>query len=157
LMSHLMAKGRRRIGLIGGPEESLVGHERNQAFRDLAAQFRLDVDPAWVRAGDFTIESGYRLAWELVDTGGLDGVLVANNLMGMGALKAFRDRGVAVGRDLDLVIFDEIGDLVDPPIPHVRQQAFEMGALATKFLLERIQGLVGAPRTALFEPLLFLT
>ena len=49
-----------------------------------------------------------------------------------------------------------MGDLVDPPITHLRQQAFEMGAQATRFLLERLQGLTVAPRTVLFEPVLYL-
>ncbi len=158
LMSHLMAQGRRRIGLIGGPETSLVGHERNQAYRALVQQYRLDDDPVLIRRGDFTIDSGYQLARQLVEAGvPMDGLVATNNLMGMGALKAFRDLGVIVPRDLTLAIFDEVGDLVDPPVVHVRQQAHEMGAQATRFLLERMQGLGGSPRNVLFEPVLFLS
>lgn len=158
LMSHLMSSGRRRVALIGGPEMSLVGHERNEAYRTLVRQYRLDDDPGLVRYGDFTIDSGYRLARELVEAGvSMDGLVATNNLMGMGALKAFRDLGIKVPRDLTLAIFDEVGDLVDPPVVHVRQQAHEMGAQATRFLLERMQGLGGSPRTVLFEPVLFLS
>lgn len=158
LVSHLMAQGRRRIALIGGPEQSLVGHERNEAYRTLVQQYRLDDDPDLIRRGDFTIDSGYQLARELAEAGvSMDGLVATNNLMGLGALKAFRDLGIVVPRDLTLAIFDEVGDLVDPPVVHVRQQAHEMGALATRFLLERMQGLGGSPRTVLFEPILFLS
>lgn len=157
LFSHLMATGRRRIALVGGPEESLVGRERNEAYRSLIRQYRLDEDPALIRTGDFTVDSGYRLARELIRSGtSLDGLLVTNNLMGVGALKALRELGVRMPGDLELVIFDEVGELVDPPVVHVRQQAHEMGAQATRFLLERMQGKGGSPRTVLFEPQLFL-
>jgi LacI family transcriptional regulator len=158
LISHLVAEGRRRIAWIGGPPDSSVGLERNDAYHQLVGRYRLDSDPALVRTGDFTIDSGYRLARDLVEAGaGMDGVVVANNLMGMGALKAFRDLGISMPRDLGVAIFDEVGDLVDPPVTHVRQQAFEMGAQATRFLLERIQGKEGAGRMVLFEPSLFVS
>ena len=153
LISHLMTQGRRRIALIGGPEDTQIGRERNQAYRTLIHQYRLDEDPELLRTGPFTVDGGYRMARDLVDANlGIEGVVVTSNLLGIGALKAFRDLKISVPRDLDLAVFDEVGDLVDPPVTHVRQQAHEMGAQATRFLLERIQGLAGAPRMVVFEP-----
>lgn len=153
LISHLLAQGRRRIAMIGGPDESQIGHERNQAFRTLVRQFRLDDDPALVRIGPFTVDAGYRMARELVEAGlDIDGVVVASNLLGIGVLKAFRDLKIHIPGHLDLAIFDEVGELVDPPVTHVRQQAHEIGAQATRFLLERIQGAGGPPRMVVFEP-----
>ncbi len=153
LMMHLIAQGRQRIALIGGPEESEIGRERNQAFRTLVRQLHRDDDPALVRTGAFTVEAGYRMAHELVAAQlGVDGVVVASNLLGIGVLKAFRDLRVSTPERVELAVFDEVGDLVDPPITHVRQQAHEMGALATRFLLERMGGAGGAPRMVVFEP-----
>jgi len=153
LISHLMSQGRRRVAMIGGPDESQIGRERNQAFRTLVQQFHLDADPALVKVGPFTVDGGYRMARELLESQlGIDGVVVASNLLGIGALKAFRDLRIQVPGDLDLAVFDEVGDLVDPPVTHVRQQAHEMGAQATRFLLERIQGAGGPPRMVVFEP-----
>jgi LacI family transcriptional regulator len=158
LISHLMAQGRRRIALIGGPDEAQIGRERNQAFRTLVRQFHLDDDPALVKTGSFTVDGGYRLTRELIEANlGIDGLVVASNLLGIGALKALRDLKIQVPGDLDLAVFDEVGDLVDPPVTHVRQQAHEMGAQATRFLLERIQGLGGLPRLVKFEPQLMVS
>ncbi len=156
LYRYLIAKGHRTIALIGGPDFSQIGRERNEAFRSLAFQEDGSHAQALMRTGDFTVEGGYRLARELVLSGvAMDAVLATNNLLGIGALKAFRELGIRVPINLELAVFDEIGELVDPPIPHVRQQAFEMGAQATRFLLERIGGDSGPARTVLFEPLLF--
>lgn len=156
LFKHLLSLGKRRIALIGGAETSQIGRERNEAYRTLVKQHGLDADPALVRIGEFTAEDGARMARSLIeDRTGLDGVVVTSNLLGIGALRTFRDLGVRGPGGVELAVFDEIGDFVDPPVVHVRQQAFEMGALATRFLLERIQGRGGPARTVLFDPLLF--
>jgi LacI family transcriptional regulator len=153
LISHLISKGRRRIALIGGSDESLIGRERNQAFHTLTHQFRLDEDPALTRTGPFTVEGGYRMARELIEANlAIDGIVVASNLLGIGVLKAFRDLGGQLAGSIDLAVFDEVGDLVDPPVTHVRQQAHEIGAQATRFLLERIGGAAGPARMVMFEP-----
>jgi len=155
LFHHLIARGRRRIALISGSDASQIGHERNAAYRALVAQHGLDDDPGLIRLGEFTTEAGYRAAQDLLDDPrGIDGAVATSNLLGIGALKAFRDHRVSP-EDIELAVFDEIGELVDPPVAHVRQQAYEMGALATRFLLERIQGRSGPARTVLFDPLLF--
>ena len=153
LISHLIEKGRRRIAMIGGPDDTLIGRERNQAFRALIHQFRVDEDPALVRTGPFTVDGGYRMARELIEGDlGIDGVVVASNLLGIGVLKAFRDLRPQIPQAIDLAVFDEVGDLVDPPVTHVRQQAHEIGAQAIRFLLERMQGLGGPARMVMFEP-----
>ena len=60
--------------------------------------------------------------------------------------------------DLDLVVFDELGDLgelLEPPLTFVRQPALEMGAQAATMLLERIRGNAAQPpRVVVFEPVL---
>lgn len=156
LVRHLISKGCRRIGLIGGEESFPIGRERNEAFRQLVQQHGLDSDPHLIRLGDFTVSSGYAMAQSFAsDQRSVDGLVITSNLLGLGALKAFRDLGIHVPQELELAIFDEVDDLVDPPVAHVRQQAFEMGALATRFLLERIQGQCGPARSVLFDPLLF--
>jgi len=158
LLSHLAEKGNRRVALIGGPETSRLGRERNQAYRLLVRQYGLDENPLLVRSGEFTIEAGFRLTRELMAQNlAPEAVLATANLLGIGALKAFRELGVKVPQEVELVVFDEMGELVDPPVTHVRQQAYEMGLQATRFLLERLQGQPGAPRTVLFEPLLYLS
>jgi DNA-binding LacI/PurR family transcriptional regulator len=85
-------------------------------------------------------------------------IISANNLMGIGALKAIREAGLRIPVDLDLVVFDELGDmgeLLDPPLTFVRQPALEMGAEAASLLLERMRsGGTQPPRSLVFEPVL---
>lgn len=157
LFNYLLSREKKRIAFIGGPEDSLVGHERNEAFRSLVRKYGLSLSPETFLVGDFTAASGYKLAQTLASAiEGIDSVIIANNLMGIGALKSFRDLGIQVPREVELAIFDEIGDLIDPPVTHVRQQSFEMGAQAARFLMERMNGRGESPRNVFFEPLLFV-
>jgi len=159
LVGHLVQLGREDIRMIGGPQATVVGSERNDAFRMLLDRYRLPRDAGSLLEGDFSVEAGYRLATELLRARPRPQALItANNFMGIGALKAIREAGLKLPADLDLVVFDELGELaelLEPPLTFVRQPALEMGAQAAALLLERIQG--GnhqAPRSVVFEPVL---
>lgn len=159
LVGHLVGRGCQDIRMIGGPQATLVGRERNEAFRMLLERYRLPWTPDSLVQGDFTLEDGHRLAEAMLRTRPLPQALVsANNLMGIGALKAIREAGLRLSEDLDLVVFDELGDmaeLLERPLTFVRQPALEMGAQAATMLLERIRGgNAQAPRSMVFEPVL---
>lgn len=159
LVGHLIQLGRTSIRMIGGPQSTVVGRERNDAFRMLLERYGLAQDEASLVNGDFTVEGGYRLAVEMLRSRPLpQAIISANNLMGIGALKAIREAGLSLPGDLDLVVFDELGDmgeLLEPPLTFVRQPALEMGAQAATLLLERMRGNPDqAPRSLVFEPVL---
>jgi LacI family transcriptional regulator len=159
LVGHLIQAGRTSLRMIGGPQATVVGRERNDAFRLLLDRYQLAWDDASLVYGDFTVEGGYRLAVEMLRARPLpQAIISANNLMGIGALKALREAGLKPSVDLDLVVFDELGDmgeLLDPPLTFVRQPALEMGAQAAALLLERMRGgSAQAPRSVVFEPVL---
>jgi LacI family transcriptional regulator len=159
LVGHLIQLGRKSIRMIGGPQATVVGRERNDAFRMLLERYQLPQSEVSLVHGDFTIEGGYRLAVEMLRSRPLpQAIISANNLMGIGALKAIREAGLKLPTDLDLVVFDELGELgelLDPPLTFVRQPALEMGAQAATLLLERMRGNPAqAPRSVVFEPVL---
>lgn len=159
LVGHLVQQGRMHIRMIGGPQGTVVGRERNDAFRMLQERYRLPDAEQALLEGDFTLEGGYQLAVQLLKERPLpEAIISANNLMGIGALKAIREAGLKLPADLDLVVFDELGDLgelLEPPLTFVRQPALEMGVQAATLLLERIRGNANQPpRSVVFEPML---
>jgi LacI family transcriptional regulator len=159
LVGHLFQLGCTSLRMIGGPQRTIVGRERNEAFCALLDRYRLPRSEASLRCGDFTLEGGYRLTVEMLKERPLPHAIIsANNLMGIGALKAIREAGLRIPADLDLIVFDELGDLgelLDPPLTFVRQPALEMGAQAATLLLERMRGSGSLPpRSIVFEPVL---
>jgi LacI family transcriptional regulator len=67
-------------------------------------------------------------------------LVTANNAMTIGALRAFRDRGLSVPEDMALCCFDDFAwaDLFSPRLTTVAQPSREIGAQAVRALLERL-------------------
>jgi LacI family transcriptional regulator len=75
-------------------------------------------------------------------------VFGANDMMAIGAMQAARDAGLSIPGDIAIVGFDDIptADLLG--LTTVRQPEFELGALAARTLMERLQpgGMEPAPK-----------
>ena len=138
---HLIQVGHKRIALIGGLPNSSTGRERAQGYRDALNHAGLPVDSACVKVGDFKLESGYRLARELLTAAEKpDAIFAANNLMTLGALRAFGELGVRVPEDVALVGFDDMpwADELCPSLTTVAQPTYELGQEAVQLLLRRL-------------------
>ncbi|QGQ18343.1 substrate-binding domain-containing protein [Cellulomonas sp. JZ18] len=142
----LHARGYRRPGVLGGPQDHLTARERRDAFAAAFAELGAPVEPAHVVPGDFTHEGGEAAMRELLQVGpDVDVVFAVNDVMALGALAAARELGVRVPEDVALAGFDDIITLRDvvPPLTTVRVPLVDVGVLATELALEEH---AGAPR-----------
>jgi DNA-binding LacI/PurR family transcriptional regulator len=138
---HLARSGRRRIGLMGGPQKVSNGKARWQGFKDALADSGLTYDPELVVEGDYRIESGYR-GGHLVLSHRPDGIYVANYLMTVGLLKAAEEMGLRCPEDFGLVSFDDYPwlGIFRPKLTTVELPKYQLGYQAAELLLERIAG-----------------
>lgn len=135
--------GCRRIGTISGPLGLTTGRERMDGYRASLDAGQLPYQEKYVREGDFTEESGYHLAGELLrDNPELEALFLANNLMCLGALKRMKELGVRPGHDLAILCFDEMpwAALIDPPLTTISYPACRLGEVAATILIERLKG-----------------
>ena len=72
----------------------------------------------------------------------LDGIVVASDLMAVGALRVLAALGRRVPDDVAVVGFDDLGvaERTTPPLTTVRQPVEEMAERATRLLLEQVDG-----------------
>lgn len=139
----LLSLGHRRIAMLSGPQGVSTAEDRVAGYRRALAEAGLDDDAALVCYGEFSLESGYDHAQQmLARTPRPTAVFAANNFIAIGALRALRDAGLRVPDDLALVGFDELpaGLVVDPFLTVAAQPAYEMGQRATELLLARMSG-----------------
>jgi LacI family transcriptional regulator len=70
----------------------------------------------------------------------LDALFAVNDSLAVGALRAFREKGVEVPEDVSLIGFnnDVIDEYLDVPLTSMTQPKYEMGKKAVELLLERI-------------------
>lgn len=146
---HLIDQGHRRIGFITGPMGNVLSRDRLQGHRDALRGSGLPLEKSLVAAGDFSIQSGIATAQHLL---GLPerptAIFASNDEMAFGAIRAARDRGMQVPRDLSVMGFDDIrfAAYVDPPLTTVRQPGLEIGRTAMAMLLCILTGEPVEPR-----------
>ncbi len=141
-VEHIISRGHRRIGIIGGPTDSSTGRERLAGFKDAHARAGLAVKSEFVRFGDYKEESGRRLAAELLDlTDPPTALFVCNGLMTAGALEEIAARELKIPKQIAIVGFDELplASVFNPPLTVVSQPAYEVGKCAAELLLKRIE------------------
>lgn len=147
----LLDLGCRRVGMVAGPASTSTGADRLAGYRAaMRASGRStgEVDGLVVRE-EYRIEGGYAgtlaLAQRVPD---LDGLLVANNVMTLGALDALEELGIEVPEQLAVVGFDDLpwASGAYRRISVVRQPAYEIGRTAGELLLQRIRGPRSDPR-----------
>src|SRR5439155_5954029 len=98
--------------------------------------------------GDLTGPSGYAAMRRLLALPQRPtAVFAADDAMAAGALRAIREAGLGVPRDVAVVGFDDapIATLTDPPLTTVRQPVYELGAAAARLLVAQLRGQQPAP------------
>jgi LacI family transcriptional regulator, galactose operon repressor len=145
----LIDAGHTDIGYIGGRKGVETSVERLEGYR--RAMRAAGLRPRAV-AADFRIEGGRRAVASLLASDVRPTALVvANNLMTLGALRAAHDANVRIPDDLALVGVDDPywAEFVDPSITSLAQPVSAMAREAFQMLLARIEGDEGPPRRSL--------
>jgi LacI family transcriptional regulator len=160
----LVKGGARRLLFINGPEQLSVCKLRRLGMED--AWQEAGLDPAAIRrgSGDYSVESGERVAEAHLDAPGLpggkpfDAVFAANDRMAIGAMRALKRHGWRIPEEIEVVGFDDVepARLVEPPLTTVAQPAFAMGRKSAELLLALIDGKKPRQRMIVMEPALVL-
>ncbi len=154
LVSYLVGRGHRRIAVITGPAGISTAEERLAGYHQALADADIPGDPTLVRRGPFVQDTGHDLALELIALPRRPTAIFAcNNFIAFGVLLALGERGLSVPQEMELVAFDELPllSVFCPSLKVAVQPAYEMGAIATELLLERIHEPARAPREVLLE------
>jgi len=126
----LVGLGQRRFAILAGPEELVTARDRRDGFA--AGLAEAGIEPVVLR-GDFTRDGGYAAAGELLDRKlDVTCVFAVNDVMAVGAMSAFRARGIDVPGELSVAGFDDIATLRDvwPGLTTVRLPLEQMGRRA---------------------------
>ena len=146
---HLLAIGHKRVGFVGGLTGIETATTREAGYEEAMTAAGL-ASP--VARGDFRVEGGRRATEELLAQGA-SGVVVANNLMAVGALQAIREAGLRVPAELSLVAIDDPpwAELTDPPLTTLAQPVRAMANSAVELLLQRLAGKRKRPKHVVFH------
>jgi LacI family transcriptional regulator len=156
LVAHLIALGHRRIAHITESQEVSTARDRLCGYREALAAAGIPYDPPLVVAGQSaTVQGGYEATCSLLDRQPPPSAIFAvNNLAAVGAIRALRERGLDVPRDMALACFDDIAlaSLLQPFLTVMAQPAETFGTLAAQLLLDRLAGRASERRRRVVLP-----
>ncbi len=153
IVEHLIDQGYRHIAHLTGKSGHTSAIQREKGYRAALAAAGRTPDPALIKPGDFSIESGRATMCSLLDQAICpDAVFAASDEMAIGALQILNERGLHVPEQIALAGFDDIpmAALTNPPLTTVHQPMREMGRAAAHHLLEQIDGRSAEPTPDVF-------
>lgn len=135
-------KGHRDFGYIGVPQNIPPSARRFRGFVVALEESNLPIRPEHIIESDFTIDGGRQAAEQLLQQGDLPSVLVvANDLMAIGAILTLQDAGYRVPEDIAVLGYDDIleATVVRPTLTTIAQNPTDIGHKLATALFERIE------------------
>lgn len=131
---HLKELGHDKVVLIGGPADAPHATLRYGGLLEIYP------NAPWL-PGDWTAETGYALLGPALETGAT-AIFAANDFIALGSMRATRERGLEIPRDLSIVGFDDspLAQHFHPSLTTVRQPIEVQGAHAASLLIARLSG-----------------
>jgi DNA-binding LacI/PurR family transcriptional regulator len=155
-IDHLVARGRRRIATIAGPQDMLAGVARLEGYRGTLRDAGLLDESGDLEAyGQFSESSGQTAMQEvLARRPDIDAVFAASDPMAFGAMRAIKQAGRRIPDDIAVVGFDgsPAAGNTEPPLTTVHQPAEAMGRHMARLLLARIGGRPVGPSAVILVP-----
>jgi DNA-binding LacI/PurR family transcriptional regulator len=136
----LVDRGCRFIGHVAGPDDMTAAVDRREGWRHAVARAGLRGD--LVANGDFTEAGGAEAAHALLEAcPELDGLVVASDLMAVGAMRVLGELGRRIPDDVAVVGYDDLGvaERTTPQLTTIRQPIGDMAEQATRMLLDQIE------------------
>jgi Periplasmic binding protein-like domain len=151
---HLHELGHRRIGHVGGPQDTSTGSRRAKGFAAVMHELGLPAG-CMVRAKLFNEEEGCLAAAVLLEREPtLTAIVAANDLLALGTLDAAAEAGLRCPDDLSIMGMNDmpLSDRIQPPLSTVRVGEYELGRQAARVLLSHIESPGRRPETILIAP-----
>jgi len=153
-LRHLHQLGHRRIAFMRGPHAIPDSEFRWESIQQVAREIGLRIDPTHViridtaagwsmKTGNHPMapEIGYKPMHALLErTRDFTAIFCFNDIAAIGAIRALKEVGLSVPKDISVVGFDDIlsAAYYTPSLTTVRQPLTEMGRRGAQILLERI-------------------
>ena len=140
---HVLSKGHRDIAFFSGQlKENGVMKKRLTGYREALSEFGVGFDQRYVFEGRIDYASGIDAAERLLASRvPATAVVAAADILAIGAMKGFYERGVRVPDDISVMGFDdlEISQYLTPGLSTIHQEISQKGEKAVELLINNIK------------------
>ena len=156
-VERLLSLGHQRIGLISAPLEMNFARQRMDSFVSTLKAAGLEPDPKYLADNTLDRRTGYQAMQQLLACSPRpSAVIVDNHLSGVGAMRALLDAGVAIGKEMSIIVWGGMEDsLVGYNITTIDQpEPRRAGAKMIEMLLSLLDGTAPGKLQVLWQPVL---
>lgn len=141
MVSYLISKGHRKIGVLAGREDNIHTQQRLLGYQKALFENQILYNPEWIRYAAWEDVSAYAEARELLKTD-VTAVFCMSDIMAGGLYRYLDENGKRAGVDLAVAGFDnqEIAKFFIPGLTTMALPLREIGNRSAKLLLEKIEG-----------------
>jgi len=139
-IQYFISKGRKKIGFITTPDYISVGRLRTEGYKRTLEANGIKVNENLI----LRIEDESNLEAtieEFFEKNDFDAVMAVNELYAVSVLRTALNKGMKVPEDLHLIAFTDgvISKNSIPSISTVKQNAFKMGEIAARLLIQKLE------------------
>ena len=152
---NLLGLGHQRIAMISAPLEFNFARQRRDSFIACMAKAGLAVDPRHLVDNTLDRRSGHQAMQQLLACSPRPtAVIVDNHLSGVGAVRALLDAGVAIGKEMSVIVWGSVEDtLVGSNVTTIDQPNSDMaGAKMIEMLSAVVGGAAPGSLQVLWQP-----
>ena len=139
-IQYFISKGRKKIGFITTPDYISVGRLRTEGYKRTLEANGIEIDDNLI----LRVEDESQLDTMINDffeKNKFDAVMAVNELYAVKVLRAALKKGIKVPEDLYIIAFTDgvISKNSIPSISTVKQNAFKMGEIAARLLIQKLE------------------
>jgi LacI family transcriptional regulator len=142
-VEHLLSKGYKKIGFIGGAGVSgdITKEKRFRGYRDAHITAGIEINPNWIINAEWQIENCYKLMSRFIDEQKDDlpsAMFIASDVMAISAMRAAAEKGLKIPEDIAFFGFDNIesSKYTVPALSTIHIPKIEIGETAANVLLD---------------------
>jgi len=152
---HLAKLGHKRIGLITCKNLFVSTIQRGTGYKKAIEDAGLIFDTNLIKYGNYSFKSGIKAAKQFLLTPGEKptAVFAISDIMAIGAIRGFKEKGINVPDDISIMGFDDISyaAMYNPTLTTIWQPQYELGCEAMRLLLMQIRGEIKHPDNVVLE------
>src|SRR5699024_3829524 len=156
---HLINLGHKNIGYIGGSQIIYQYKVRYKGFQYTLAVNGIQENLSCVSFNTPTVQGGYDSLLNIIRSGEITALFVANDTMAIGVLEACRELNIKVPEQLAIVSFDNIDffRLGEAPLATLDSRIPELAKISVQMLVDQLEGKPRfPPRQEILKPNLII-
>lgn len=144
-VEHLISKGHRHIGFIGGGIDiTMTNEKRFKGFKKAMNEFGLPIRESWIINSNWCLEQSYKATKELLNNPQNNrptAIFCAGDLLAIAAMRAAHELDLNIPGDIAFIGIDnnDMAQYVVPSLSTISIPQYEMGVIAAKTLMNQIE------------------